>query len=425
MACLQTIPEERLRIIDEHLMNIDANDAITNSNESTPTVSSPLVEDFTEAAINDLQNSVNGTELENDPHTRLLISLIAASTNYSSRPVVERIKALREMLVIRREIIKEIKKDQKKYTEMEHMFQELTENLFDFFKACQSNLCSKLTALELANNELKVIIDALYPEHQTTSTKSQPLKPLSKQDQHDLSLAVKTLEEIFKDISNVTNIRLEESETLKNRLDEFQKQQIQPEQQRVCKRLSFWKAHIPHVVGGTTAGAVVGGGVAGGLIGLPIAGAVGTVVIGTMVCPLGAVVGVCIAGGVILIGGLTLAILRWIKKSYLAEQNMILDWLNKLSDLVNSLVVTTEGVQNYIAKSKQCSTDLEKSLTALVNALKDERHRRIHAELCQKGVNFCQEVIDSIKELKAMNFDSDWNERTRTLFRQARTLSLR
>jgi hypothetical protein len=142
-------------------------------------------------------------------------------------------------------------------------------------------------------------------------------------------------------------------------------------------------------------------------------------------CPPLAVAGVCIAGTVILCGGLKIAMLRWIKEKYVKEQNAILDWLIKLADLVDSLVVTTENVQNQIAKSKQYSTDFRNSLTAIVNALSSERHRRQNAELCQKGAQFCQEVIDSIKELKAMNFDSDWNVRTRTLFREARALSLR
>jgi hypothetical protein len=94
--------ENRLGIIDENYTNIDINNALTNSNESIPTVLSPGINNFTEAASNDSQNSLIGTELENDPQTRLLISLIAVSTNYSSRSLVERIKDLQEMLVIRR-----------------------------------------------------------------------------------------------------------------------------------------------------------------------------------------------------------------------------------------------------------------------------------------------------------------------------------
>jgi hypothetical protein len=229
---------------------------------------------------------------------------------------------------------------------------------------------------------------------------------------------VKTLTDIFEDISHVTTNRLKECETLKDRLNEFQQQQIQPNQQKVRKRLSFWKTHLPHALGGTISGAVVGGSVAGALISLPVAGAAGTVVVAGITCPPLAVAGVCIAGTVILCGGLKIAMLRWIKEKYVKEQNAILDWLIKLADLVNSLVVTTEDVQNHIAKAKQYSIDLRFSSTAIVNALLTARHRRLHPELCQ-------EVIDSIKELQAMNFDSDWNVRTRTLFRQARALSLR
>ncbi len=102
MESLQTMSENRLGIIDEHYTNIDINQALVNSDGSIPTVLSPGSKDFTEAAINDLQHCLIGTELENDPQTRLLISLIAVSTNYSSRSLVERIKDLQEMLVIRR-----------------------------------------------------------------------------------------------------------------------------------------------------------------------------------------------------------------------------------------------------------------------------------------------------------------------------------
>jgi hypothetical protein len=69
--------------------------------------------------------------------------------------------------------MKIIKADQKKYIEMNLMFQELIENLFNFFERSRYNLCSKLTALEFANNELKVIIDALYPEQTGLVTVSE------------------------------------------------------------------------------------------------------------------------------------------------------------------------------------------------------------------------------------------------------------
>ncbi|CAF3446092.1 unnamed protein product [Rotaria socialis] len=418
MAYSQITEEVQLKRIDDSFVDISLSD------DGSQLIDYFSLDDVTQAAIDTLQNSIKGTELENDRETQLLIQLIAGSINYSSKSVVNRIKRLREILLIGKEIIQEIKKDREEYVKMDCTFRSLIEILFNLIKKCKNDLCSKLTTLELAKGELNVIIDVLYPETRTMSTSAQPLKLLSTEDRHDMLLSVSTLKETFQDIIGEATTHIKECQVLKENVNSFQYQQVQPVQQRVSKRLRFWKTHIRHIAGGGVAGAAVGGGVGGGLIGLPIAGAVGAVVIAGVSFPPVAVAMVCLVGGAVAVGGLTIAILRWMKNSYLKEQKKIFDWLNKLLEQVNELSLDTETLERSIVKSKQGLVDVGNSLSALMNALSSERHREAHSKLCQQAVKNCQEVIDSIKELELMDFDYEWNEEKRLCFRQGHALPL-
>lgn len=155
----------KTQITEVQLKNDDSEfrDVNLNSDTSTATDASSRA-NMIQAAISELKISIRGTEIENDHETQLLIQLIASSIPYSTLPVVASIKKLREMLLIRKEIIKEIQKDRKKYIEMNSTFFILAENLFYLMKKCKNDLCSKFPTLELAKGELTVIIDALYPE---------------------------------------------------------------------------------------------------------------------------------------------------------------------------------------------------------------------------------------------------------------------
>jgi hypothetical protein len=406
MTYLRTTEETQFTQIDEYFMNIDLDNR--SNGQVTPVT----------LANSDL-NEIIDSELENDKQSLLIEQLLTASTSYSSKPMLERIRILKEMLGIMSKLLEEIKRDRKKYIEMDNAFKVLTETLFDLNKKCSSNLYTKLSKLKRAKHELENIVDVLYPKDNV-----RPLEPLTETDFIDNKLSINTLGEICQEISREITISLQECQEVKAGLQHFHHESIEPETKVVQKRTRFWQRRIPHMIGATTTGAAIGGGVAGTLVGTTIAGAVGTVVIGTMVFPPVAAVVVCVFGGAIVIGGLTAAILAWMKSSYMGEQNKMLNYLKQLAKLVHELIENADEMEDIMIKSKEDTSDLQNNLSAISNSLQSEKHRSRNYELCTDAVRSCQKVIDGINELQVMDFANKWRKERNLLFNYENQLLL-
>lgn len=397
------------------------------SSVNSPSMESILVHD---EAIRELQSATNVPyDRNNDRLTQLFMEFIAASTAYSSKSGVEQIRTLYKIQQAVREILVELRKDRQQYKTMADTAEKLITTFLSIVDEFKRGFSSKLLRLQLSRNTLRSLVQILLSSDQhemdmsgNTSERDFQKDYLCSQTGR-LHAAVETLSRNIEQFSNQTHQTAQKCQFLKEIVQTFRDNQIQPALEVASHRLERFRRPLVKKaldyrfggVGGAAAGGILGASTATGIGLSTIAGPVGVVAIASLATPVGwAIVGGLIAGTVV-IGGLGLITIKLIKSLVVDQQERAVGYLQTLSAQMDQLLDQITKVENVMNQTYVDTNNTSAGLDALIAMLQNPDQIEINSSICLHAAESCDAVIRQWEEFAKDDYHAIWENQPRAI----------